>query len=257
MVTIRSSVTRIRRPTELATHVHCGSWYFVGLTAGWCAFPFPPTYDGPRLAALMNERGVVSSELHEAYLGPEEGPDSISFRQVLKDALGTIDGGVMVYYGSGTSQKATVQFAAGLSKAYFRAVAKVAFHYYLWTSTSDTGAEFRFQPIREFIRHGVGDSESFVQIMAPQFIAQLANGDVPKCFGHFFGVSRTGRHDLIGAVQFFVGPDHMMPPSFVLLTQTQRSVEPRCHWVAYYGAKVDNYDGEIQPLSVGSVTRPS
>jgi hypothetical protein len=74
----------------------------------------------------------------------------------------------------------------------------------------------------------------------------------PECFSHFFGVAKHGRQRF-AAVQFFVGPNHVTPPSYVLLGQTARSVTPRCHWVAYYGGKVAGYDGEIADITAGDV----
>jgi hypothetical protein len=131
-------------------------------------------------------------------------------------------------------------------------LAKVGFHYYLWTSRVHTGAELLFQPLRQFIRYGEGDWHSFVQLTAPQFISQLADGQVPECFSHFLGVGKN-RGRLIAAVQFFVGPDHMTPPSSILLGLITRDIEPHCHWVSYYGENVNGYDGEITEVTE---TRP-
>jgi hypothetical protein len=209
------------------------------------AVPFPPTYDGPRLAALLKERDVTGSELFEVYLGADEGPESIEPRRVLTDAIGQFT--VMAHYGEGDSQKADVRFEAGISAAYLRGMAKVGFHYYLWTSPIHTGGEFLFQPIRQFIRYGEGDWRSFIRLTAPHFIAPLAEGKAPIRFSHFLGVWKTG-NTIVSAVQFFVGPNHVGPPSLILLGNTAKFIEPRCHWVGYYGEKVDNYDGEIEQM---------
>lgn len=81
----------------------------------------------------------------------------------------------------------------------------------------------------------------------PQFIGQLADGQVPTCWSHFFGTNRVNS-ELVVAVQFFVGPDHLMPPSSVRLGVSSRPAEPHCHWVAYYGEKIDGYSGEISEV---------
>jgi hypothetical protein len=126
-------------------------------------------------------------------------------------------------------------------------LAKVGFHYYLWTSEHHTGAEFPFQPIRNFIRHGQGDWRSFVTLTAPQFVGELAAGRVPECFSHFFGVGKQNG-EILSAVQFFAGPEHLTPPSLIRLGVTRRFVASRYHWVSYYGEKVNGYDGEIMEL---------
>lgn len=155
-----------------------------------------------------------------------------------------------IYYGSMKGEmKEHAQLEAGLSAAYIRAIAKVAFHYHLWTPMADTGAEFHCQPIRQFIRHGEGDSRQFVEVSGPQFVGDLKDGNVPTQFSHFFGVTKVG-NQLLGLVQFFVGPEHMTPPAPVHLAQTRRYFPNQGHWVAYYGERVKGFDGEIKELKI-------
>jgi hypothetical protein len=209
--------------------------------------PFPPSYDGQRLAALLRERNVTGDELFEVYLGPDEDGTVFDARRVLIDAMGR-SGPITVYYGRGTSARADVRLEAGISRAYLRGMAKVGFHYYLWTSKIHTGSEFLFQPIRQFIRHGDGDWTQFIQLTAPHFVEPLADGKVPVRFSHFFGVWKAGR-SLTSGVQFFVGPKHVTPPSLIRLAYTSRPIESRCHLASYYHGKVNSYHGEIEEVT--------
>jgi len=206
--------------------------------------PFPLSYDAVRLRALLKERDVQTATLEMVYLGVGEGPDTFEdVRRVLTDAIGKFS--AMVYYGEGPSGgKKDVLLKAGISLQYLRGLAKIGFHYYLAVSRTHTGAEFLFQPVRKFIRYGEGDWHRFVDLTVSQFIGQLAEGQVPECWSHFFGCNKVNG-ELVAAVQFFVGPDHLTPPSAVRLGISSRPADQHCHWVSYYGEKIDGYNGEI------------
>ncbi len=126
--------------------------------------PCPPSYDATRLRALLQERGVESATLEIVYLGVGEGPDTFDgVRRVLIDAIGKFSANV--YYGEGPSSgKKNVLLKAGISLPYLRGLAKIGFHYYLAVTRTHTGAEFLFQPIRQFIRYGEGDWHRFVDL---------------------------------------------------------------------------------------------
>ncbi len=209
--------------------------------------PFPPNYDGPRLKELIARRSLEGLKLEEIYLDKQESHDNPEMLRVIKEAVGKFE--ATVYGGIGTTGgRQDVLMSAGISLAYLRGLAKIGFHYYLWTSRMHSGAELIFQSIRRFIRYGEGDWHSFVLLTVPQFIGQLAEGNVPECYSHFFGSGKQHGH-LVSAVQFFAGPDHMTPPSLILLAVTARDIEPHCHWVSYYGEKVNGYDGEITEVT--------
>jgi hypothetical protein len=53
-------------------------------------------------------------------------------------------------------------FTSELTPRYFRALAKIGFHYALRYIPTITGNEDSFRPLREFIRHGVGEPGQFL-----------------------------------------------------------------------------------------------
>jgi hypothetical protein len=219
---------------------------------GMVPVPFPPGYDGRRLRELIAKRGLEGSTLEEIYLGRHDDALQNPERdRIIREAIGHFTANV--YGGMDTSSgRHDVPLSVGISLAYLRGLAKIGFHYYLWTSEIHTGAEFLFQPIRRFIRHGEGDWHSFVMLNSAQFIRQLAEGMVPEGFSHFFAVNKAQHDRLLSAVQFFVGPDHLTPPSLIFLGQTSRLIPPRCHWVSYYGTsgeKINGYNGEIKEVT--------
>lgn len=135
---------------------------------------------------------------------------------------------------------------------YLRAVAKVGFHYFLHTSTACRGDEPEFAPVRNFIRHGVGESKTFVNWPSPQCVPEFADGLVPSQWTHVF-ISDANRAQVTARAQFFVGPENLPSPSLIYLGNTPNSIADRTitsHWVVYYDSKTDDYDAEINEVEV-------
>ena len=117
---------------------------------------FPPAYAADRLKALSKLRGLADADLHEVYLDANEDLDSVKehLRSLLL-AAGFRFTELVVYGGKGASGgRQDVLMSHGLSGRYLRALARVGFHYYLWTSKVHTGRELMFQPIRQYIAEG-------------------------------------------------------------------------------------------------------
>ncbi len=128
---------------------------------------FPPKYDAARLKELIAQRGVEGAKLEEIYLDKEESHDNAELIALIKAAIGSFT--ATVYGGKGTTGgRQDVLLSSRLSLAYLRGLAKIGFHYHLWTSHIHTGAEFLFQPIRRFIQYGEGDWRSFVVLDTPR-----------------------------------------------------------------------------------------
>jgi hypothetical protein len=89
------------------------------------------------------------------------------------------------------------------SDHYFRALAKIAFHYYLATSKRVTGRKTAFAPIRSFIRDG-GDIDTFFTKQR-RFALALPPGTAPGRWGHIVAALES-RKSVTGYVALFLGP---------------------------------------------------
>lgn len=88
---------------------------------------------------------------------------------------------------------------------YFRAVAKIAFHYVLKHFPHFRGDEEIFAGIRNFIFNG-GPIEDYVTWSNKQIIEQIKNGYCPTTFGHVI-LARANDQLVWCRLQFFLGPD--------------------------------------------------
>ncbi|NQT19261.1 MAG: hypothetical protein HQ592_06120 [Planctomycetes bacterium] len=141
---------------------------------------------------------------------------------------------------------------------YFRAIAKIAFHYYLLQDNSVGGDEREFSGIRDFILKG-GDADRFVTSDLP-----LQKG---ACFGdpcHLFGAGRNGQS--VGAwVMFSAMPDGDNPqryyvnigkdPGHIIRLRSNAWAHRYRYYSAGEGEK-NNYDGEIVPVPAKLVRMP-
>jgi len=118
-----------------------------------------------------------------------------------------------------------------VTAAYFRAVAKIAFHYTLKVFPEVTGFEPEFSPIKEFIWIG-GDIDRFVRQDINQFVENFRRGQRPTHWSHILAVQRTyGR--ITAYAQFFVSR-HSLPPPYIISvgrnpSRIDRGVERQAH----------------------------
>ena len=139
---------------------------------------------------------------------------------------------------------------AGINTLYLRAVAKVAFHYFLWACPILRGNEPAFTEIRAFISDGTGNWQDLVQLDAPQFLPTLQQGCLPERTSHFFHAVLT-RDEARAFVQFFVGRSELPPPARVRLAAKPLVIEGKdfaCHQACYFdddADKADGHDGEL------------
>ena len=133
---------------------------------------------------------------------------------------------------------------------YFRAIAKVAFHYAL-TSAQPllTGHEKYFDDIKEFIMNG-GVEEKFYKEVSSQIVT-LPENHRPASWGHVLVVEPT-ENFLQVRMQFFLGPSFDPPVHIVRLSsQAIPSVKRIGHFYMYYeSGPHDGYDGEVTELIV-------
>jgi hypothetical protein len=119
----------------------------------------------------------------------------------------------------------------GVTDAYFRAVAKIVFHYALKMVPELTGAEPEFASIRDFIWSG-GTAAKFVRQRPDQFVENFRRGARPTHWMHLLAVVRSYER-IVGYAQFFAGPGGLPPPFEIWIgrdpSRIVRPVERRAH----------------------------
>lgn len=103
---------------------------------------------------------------------------------------------------------------ATVTSAYFRAAAKIAFHFTLKMFPDLTGLEPQFADIKDFIWSG-GDIDRFVRQHLEPFVESFRRGYRPAQWMHILAVRRTPSRTVAYA-QFFAGPS-ILPPCYEVL----------------------------------------
>lgn len=138
-----------------------------------------------------------------------------------------------------------------VTDAYFRAVAKCGFHYFLAVASRVQGSARPFAAIREFIISG-GDRNRFVCQEPGQLIA-FPEGMRPARYGHVIVAEWRGG-TVEARAQFFLGPDHVPPVYRVRIAEgvvSLHSVGQRGHFFVYFSSGSEGkYHGET--LKLGS-----
>jgi len=135
---------------------------------------------------------------------------------------------------------------------YFRAIAKIGFHYFLALHPELKGSEVCFTEIRNFILEGESDPDLFVKQVKGQIIHQLKDNVVPSVWGHVVTAERE-ENSMRSKLQFFVGPESTSPIYFLVeLGKTPGRIiytSHEGHFYRYYenGPK-DGKVGVVDPL---------
>ena len=116
-------------------------------------------------------------------------------------------------------------FKVEITPAYFRALAKIGFHYALKYVPTITGSEGAFGPLRDFIRYGTGNASHF---LSPCETATNPNGPP----GHLLTAVAAPDNPIVVNMQFFSGCNDTLPqwrlilgdnPTVLFLEQPQVS----------------------------------
>jgi hypothetical protein len=150
----------------------------------------------------------------------------------------------------------TIKFT--VNDRYFRAVAKIGFHYFLTRFPRFRGDEVCFAEIRNFITNGcpIDEIGRFVTQSREQFAHQLRASDRLSVWGHLLGVD-AGYTGFRAKVQLFAGPENR---SSVFTVQLGKNPSP-IHYSEAYGdffayyppEERSEFDGEVSELA--TVTR--
>ncbi len=248
-------------------------------TADWESIrirPINPADDGRWLKRAIQRRGLESARLVQMFCAPDDATLPSDERQPspwLRKALlfafpqaqeQAQQHGIRVdWLVDGDVETATVasQIKIRVTAEYARALAKIAFHYALTADHWITGHEAEFQPVRAFIRDGVGSPQQFVDLAARHFV--IDSGAALKGTHHFLLLDINGAGELVVHMQFFTNgsrlsptPQHALgvPPIRVALGRYPHLSARRLgHAIRLFGTPADRFDGEILRLELGKV----
>lgn len=211
--------------------------------------PFLPQWTAEHIRNQLHTRGLVGAELQEIHLDPGEDPHSRDMRLLLSAVFGRFE--ATVFLPKKESEFGQVRLKSVVSEEYFRATAKVAFHYTLWAVPRLTGYEPGLEPLKRYIRWGAGEFRHFVQPLALQMLKDLNRWEMPQGTHHLLTafVHETGAS---AAVRFFADPKHALPPSLVELSKSPHFEQPHIcgHLLHYFEEPQDGYNGEITAIPV-------
>lgn len=140
---------------------------------------------------------------------------------------------------------------------YFRAIAKIALHYFLVHSKIFNGLEEEFYKIRRFVRYGEGTEQDFIEKHSEPIAHDPSGNDRPPYYGHILRTEITP-NSIAVYVQLFIGHDYKPEWYRVLLSQKQRNIflqtEEFGHYYRYLEPdKRFDYDGVIENLTVAQI----
>ena len=149
--------------------------------------------------------------------------------------------------------------AFGVTRDYLRAIAKVAFHYFLFQRPEYTGAESIFDAVRRFITAGE-NFEDGITLSPPITEEVQRRGGLPRWTQ--FVAGEITYDDLAARVQLFVGPETVPPTWRVRLGRNPARIN---YFTDAFGHKFelferpadDGHQGQMLPLSVATaVVKP-
>ncbi len=137
---------------------------------------------------------------------------------------------------------------------YYRAIAKIALHYYLaYNERGFRGNEPYFRAIRRFIRHGVGSHEQFFRSAGGSFVTpygETLSGKaiLPGEWCHVLAVSEVDNAITV-CLRLCLGPKNLPKPDYITLAEMKsRIVLPRRAWGHVYQfepGRKDRYAGRV------------
>ncbi|HEX3682192.1 MAG TPA: hypothetical protein VHU83_06585 [Bryobacteraceae bacterium] len=157
-----------------------------------------------------------------------------------------------------TSYRAGATVRIELTDRYFRAIAKIGFHYFLTQFPTYSGSEPQFGMIRGFIADGgpVSLANEFIGERQHALIGQLRDGGRPDGWKGHIVAAEINAQACLAHVQLFVCED--FPPrifTIKLASNVDNSRSSGCgHLYAYFEKEQEGkFSGEVHSLDYGSV----
>ncbi|OFW02139.1 MAG: hypothetical protein A3G20_02370 [Acidobacteria bacterium RIFCSPLOWO2_12_FULL_59_11] len=178
--------------------------------------PLAGTHPIPILDSMREHPDILLSELQERGLEHAKpihafaAPDEIPFVSELIAAVGgkPAEDWVTTKF---EPQRLEIVLTVSVTSAFFRAVAKIGFHYALKMFPQLTGMESEFEGIKSFIWKG-GDSSRFVLQRLDHIVENFRRGYRPMGWCHILSVVRS-YDQIVVFTQFFTGP-RSLPPTY-------------------------------------------
>jgi hypothetical protein len=134
----------------------------------------PRAWGAKQLRDAAAVRGLLGGKVIRAHAAPPEtAPEFIAASlHVIREVFGP--GPIDLYHTKMDAPISETEYRRvrfNLSREYGRAIAKLAFHYFLWTCPWIGGDESEFEGIRGFVSDGSGDDTSSSSVRSVQWIA--------------------------------------------------------------------------------------
>jgi hypothetical protein len=216
---------------------------------------FPRGWNEHQLRSAAEARGLLGGRPVSAHVAPPETVDEFkeSATPIIRAVFGPFN--ISVYYSRldgpvGPVEPTLLRF--NLSPAFFRGVAKVAFHYFLWACPQMGGDEEEFSDLKAYIRHGIGEPTDFLH-MTDSLVDRMPADEGQGKDAHVFASFVLGA-DLVVQAHFSSQPVGPAFPTFVVTLGRRPDALPidwrRAH-VAAYTSDVPGHDGILRELSLG------
>jgi len=202
---------------------------------------------GTELRHIVKQKGLNKCDSATFYYGEEE---KEWVEKLLLEFSPTIK---LEYKGKGqVGRKIKTQTVCEVNDAYFRAGAKIGFHYFLKQFPHVKGTEPEFSGIKKFIQKG-GNWDPFVRISRDQIMPEFRKGIRLINYGHILHAKRGTDGCKVWA-QFFVGPDYLSNVWEINLSKERSPIyfeESKAHLFLYYEQdKRRTFHGLMEEIAV-------
>jgi hypothetical protein len=199
-----------------------------------------------QLLSELKAKDLVDLQFIECWFAPGE---EEWIERLCKEFDAKIDYGNAKQYGDMGQRKLVATFT--VNNNYFRAVAKIAFHYFLKHFLQFTGFEKEFDGIKDFIFNG-GESEHWVRQIEGSFIVGLEPYITTDRFGHLLALDKD-EHGICAKIHLFIGPG-IAPHRYyeIFIGRNPEMIiyhQGVGHQFVYFDEpEEDGYDGRMDPL---------